>query len=293
MHSYADRKTHEFFHNRDYPDPDILGSIYKKLTKKPVERDILAGRLSLDSDLFDRALEKLEIHGGAERTPESELVRGDVGWQKTYLIQRDHKLEQLHFMVRFAESHGCRMVHMIRHFGDQEDNGAPCGLCDACAPSRVIAGRFREPSRDEEAALSRILATLARDGEQATGKLYRETFPDSEITRRSFEHLLAGLCRAGLVTVQEAAFEKNGEQINYQRASLTAEGWQRGSSVSAGITLPKESKKSQPARGIATKTNARTKTKAASKVNAGTKAKTRSKWYFINLNRRAKKRTQR
>ena len=95
------------------------------------------------------------------------------------------------------------------------------------------------------------------------------------------------------MTVREASFEKDGEQINYQRASLTAEGWQRGCSVSAGITLPKESKKSKPARGIATKTNARTKTKAASKVNAGSKAKTRSKWYFINLNRRAKKRTQR
>ena len=293
MHSYADRKTHEFFHNRDYPDPDILDSIYKKLTKKPVDRDALCAKLSLDSDLFDRALEKLEIHGGAARTLESELVRGDAGWQKTYLIQRDHKLDQLHFMVRFAESHGCRMVHMIRHFGDQEDNGAPCGLCDACAPSRVIARRFREPSRGEAAALSRILATLARDGEQATGKLYRETFPDSEINRRSFEHLLAGLCRAGLVTVQEASFEKGGEQINYQRASLTDEGRQRGGSVSTGISLPKESLKSKLARSTSTKTKARAKTKAASKANAGTKAKTRSKWYFINLNRRAKKRAER
>ena len=292
MHSYADRKTHEFFHNRDYPNPDILGSIYKKLTKKPVDRDKLSAKLSLDPDLFDRALEKLEIHGGAARTAESELVRGDVGWQKTYLIQRDHKLEQLHFMVRFAESHGCRMVHMIRHFGDQEDNGAPCGLCDACAPSRIVARRFREPSRDEEAALSRILATLARDGEQATGKLYRETFPDSAINRRSFEHLLAGLCRAGLVTVQDASFEKDGEQINYQRASLTDKGWQQGTTVSR-ISLPKESNKTKTARSISTQTKARTKTKAASKANTGTKAKTRSKWYFINLNRRAKKRTLR
>lgn len=293
MHSYADRKTHEFFHNRDYPDPDILDSIYKKLTKKPVDRDKLSGKFTLDPDLFDRALEKLEIHGGATRTPESALVRGVAGWQKPYLLQRNHKLEQLQLMVRFAESHGCRMVHMIRHFGDQEDNGAPCGLCDACAPGRVIARRFREPNSDEEAALSRILATLTREGELATGKLYREAFPDSVVNRGSFEHLLAGLCRAGLVTVQDASFEKDGEQINYQRASLTSEGRQRGPAVSASIALAKESKKSKPARSTSTKTKTRTKAKANSRANSGTQVKTRSRWYFINLNRRAKKKAQR
>ncbi len=80
-------------------------------------------------------------------------------------------------MGRFAESHGCRMVHMIRHFGDQEDSFAPCGLCDVCAPEKCIARRFREPSRAEATAITRILEALARDDEQATGKLYRETFP--------------------------------------------------------------------------------------------------------------------
>ena len=99
---------------------------------------------------------------------------------------------------------------MIRHFGDQEDDGAPCGMCDVCAPGRVIVRQLRQPNRDEAAALSRILATLARDGEQATGKLYRETFPDEQVNRHSFEHLLGGLSRAGLVIVTPASFEKVG-----------------------------------------------------------------------------------
>ncbi len=272
MHSYADRKTHEFFYNRDYPDPEVLESIYAKLTKRPMDRDKLRGKVHLEPDTFDKVLEKLEIHGGVSMTPDGEIIRGTSTWKKTYWVQRDHKLEQLHLMARFAESHNCRMVHMIRHFGDQEDNGDPCGLCDVCAPGRVIARQFRQPNRDEEMALSLILSVLARDGELATGKLYRETFPNEEINRRSFEHLLGGLCRAGFVLVKDTSFEKDGQQINYQLASLTHDGQRRGA-ASAGISLPKEAKKNK-------------------KKPRGSSKKAKGKWFFINRNKRAKKKSR-
>jgi len=282
LHSYVDRKTHEFFHERDYPDPAVLESIYVKLTKKPVDRDKLRTKLHMDPDKFDKSLEKLGIHGGVETTLEGEIIKGTDAWRKPYLVQRDHKLEQLQVMGRFAESHGCRMVHMIRHFGDQEDNGAPCGLCDVCAPERCIARRFREPSRAEGTAIAHILEALARDNGQATGKLHRETFPDGGLDRRSFEHILGGLVRAGLVILSEDSFEKEGKEITYQRATLTYEGRERGAD-SAGISLAVEPKKKEKAKRGSSASASSSSSSSSSKSDA------KSKWFFINRNKRAKK----
>ena len=283
LHSFVDRKTHEFFHDRDYPDAAVLESIHAKLSKKPVDRDKLRTKLHMDPDRFDKALEKLGIHGGAESTPEGEIVKGEGAWKKPYLVQRDHKLEQLQVMGRFAESHGCRMVHMIRHFGDQEDDGALCGLCDICAPGNCIARRFREPSREEETAISRILQALARGDEQATGKLHRDTFPDGGLERRAFEHILGGLVRAGLVILSEESFEKDGKEITYQRATLTHEGRERGRD-GAGISLAVEPKKKEKV-----KKRAGASSSSSSASSSSKKGEAKSKWFFINRNKRAKK----
>src|SRR3712207_6974037 len=48
------------------------------------------------------------------------------------------KLAQLDQMVRCAEAHGCRMLHLVQHFGDQEDSGQPCGVCDVCDPDACL-----------------------------------------------------------------------------------------------------------------------------------------------------------
>ena len=285
LHSFVDRKTHEFFHDRDYPDAAVLESIYAKLTKKPVDRDKLRTKLHMDPDRFDKALEKLGIHGGAESTPEGEVVRGAETWKKPYLAQRDHKLTQLQVMGRFAESNGCRMVHMIRHFGDQEDDGAPCGICDICAPNNCIARRFREPSRAEETAIARILEALARSDEQATGKLHRETFPDGGLERRAFEHILGGLVRAGLVILSEESFEKDGKEITYQRATLTYEGRERGRDGS-GISLAVQPVKKEKVKRRAASSSG---SSSSSPASSAAKGEAKSKWFYINRNKRAKK----
>jgi DNA topoisomerase-3 len=151
------------------------------------------------------------------------------------------------------------MLHLVRHFGDQEDSGAACGLCDVCAPGGCIAQSFREPSTGERDAIERILAALRADDGQATGKLHRELFKDGSLDRRSFEHVLGGLVRAGLVLVEDASFQKDGERIDYQRVSLTDEGLSveasRGARIGvarsvalASKTLkPKKRKKAAPA----------------------------------------------
>ncbi|MCY1070678.1 DNA topoisomerase 3 [Nannocystis sp. RBIL2] len=239
FHAYVDRKTHEFFHERDYPDPLELEKIFKKLPKTPTDRAALNKKRSrAGREAFERALEKLVIHGGALETGEGELARGASTWQAGYAAQREHKQAQLLGMARFAEGHGCRMVRLVRHFGDQEDSGEPCGICDACAPARCIAQEYRAPSASEQRHVSRLLAALAQADGQATGRLHRETFPDGDVDRRSFEHLLGGLVAAGLVTLEEATFPKRGKLIPFERATLTDAG-RAHDMTAAGLMLPK------------------------------------------------------
>src|SRR6185312_1810367 len=41
MHSYADRRTHDFFFERDYPDVSVLDGIFGRLRAEPVEKAVL------------------------------------------------------------------------------------------------------------------------------------------------------------------------------------------------------------------------------------------------------------
>jgi hypothetical protein len=118
-----------------------------------------------------------------------------------------------------------------------------------CSPTTCIAARFREPSANERAAIQRILHALGQADAQPTGRLYREAFRDESIDRRTFEHLLGGLERAGFVKVTEASFEKEGgERVSYQRAALTPAGRRRGGDGLASITVSRSPSTSKPVR---------------------------------------------
>ena len=41
MHSYADRYTHDFFFERDYPDVKVLDQIYERLRAEPQPREFI------------------------------------------------------------------------------------------------------------------------------------------------------------------------------------------------------------------------------------------------------------
>ncbi len=197
LYSFADRRNHEFFHGRDYPEVNELERIFRTLRQESQVDGQLRKRLAMDEELFERALEKLWIHGGALVDADGNVALGADGWQRTYLAQRDHKLEQLDRMIRYAESHGCRMLHLVRHFGDQEDSGAPCGLCDVCVPEDCSLRRFRPLNNLERDLAGRIVTSLQwRDG-QSTGQLYREVCPEELSDRKSFERLLGGMVAGG------------------------------------------------------------------------------------------------
>src|SRR6218665_4227767 len=99
-------------------------------------------------------------------------------------------------MARYAEAHGCRMKHLVSHFGDVQDSGAACGLCDVCAPQACATLRLGEPSAAETQALTLILGALHERDAQATGRLHRELFGEA-LARPGLERLLGGRLRGG------------------------------------------------------------------------------------------------
>ncbi|AKQ69580.1 DNA topoisomerase III [Myxococcus hansupus] len=223
LHSYIDRRTHEFFHKRDYPEAYVLERLFKSTAPQLEPKAVLQGRVRGDPEVFDKALEQLWIHGGVVMTPDETVMRGRPTWSASYTAQRDRKLLHLEQMGRYAEAHGCRMKQLVGHFGDTQDSGEPCGLCDVCAPESCATLRFAEPTSAERHWLERILESLQERDGQATGRLHRELFGES-LPRRDFERLVGGLVRAGLTRLEVDSFDKDGQVISFQRLALTNEG---------------------------------------------------------------------
>ncbi len=243
MHSWNDRRTHEFFVDRDYPPVDDVTRIFNALGEQPIGREELEARLDLDPQVFEKALEKLWIHHGALVEPDESVTRGEPGWRGPYLRQREHKLEQLAAISRYTESYNCRMLDLVDHFGDQEDSHKPCGHCDVCAPEGCVAQRRRAPTASEADALDAVIAALRQRDGQATGRLFRELFESSDIDRKRYNKLLSALARAGFVGVSEDSFETEGRVIEFRRVSLTHEGRTQEGSVSPYIQVEAEAPK--------------------------------------------------
>ncbi|MEM9553029.1 MAG: DNA topoisomerase 3 [Acidobacteriota bacterium] len=219
--SWADRRTHEFFHGRDYPEAEVLERIYRALSSSLRPIDGLANHVGVEEQVLHKALEKLLIHGGAVFDPPSQcFARGRPDWRPGYLDQRRQRETQLEQITAFAQGKRCRMLSLVRHFGDLEDDGRACGACDVCADEDCLVRSFRPPSPAEAQSLRRILDTLERQDGQGKGQLFRATCEPHGVQRKSYEALLGGLARAGLVVLRDDSFEKNGRTIRFQRVEL-------------------------------------------------------------------------
>lgn len=224
MHSYADRYTHDFFFERDYPEVTVLDGIFARLRSESQEKSVLLGQLRMDPDIFDKALEKLWIHGGALLDFAENVSRGQDRWRESYIAQGEQKRAQIAQMIRYAEGNECRMSTLVRHFGDISDGQKACTICDFCAPANCAAQRFRTATNAERLALFRVLAALRPDGVKSTGKLYSELYPNREMSRDGFEEVLGAMARGGLVRLSDVVFEKNGKQIPYRKVGVTRAG---------------------------------------------------------------------
>lgn len=237
LHSFVDTKTHEFFLERDYPAEDVLARVQGAIAAEGTSTADVAARSRVPADVFEKALEKLWVHGGALVDADDTVRRGGADWRDAYARQRAHKRDQLERMRRYAETSSCRMLQLVAHFGDQNDGGFVCGLCDVCSPLTCVAQVFRAPSAVEAEAAKRVLDALRlRDG-RAVGQMHRDLFGESAFDRRALEHVLGALVRAGAVRLASDEFVKDGERIAFQRVWLESASRGAGASASAELRL--------------------------------------------------------
>ena len=237
-------------------------------------REALEARVRLDEDTFQKALEKLWIHGGAEIDPEENVQLGqNRNWQRPYEAQRRHKAAQLEQMSQFAQAKTCRMLYMVDHFGDKEDSGSACGICDTCDPQHCMVKAFRPPDSSEAQAMRRILDQLREWDNQGTGQLFKKSCENHGIDRKTFEALLGGLVRAELVTTHSDSFVKNGQTIRFQRAGLNPAALRRSIDLRTAVQLSVEPEAPKRKRKPSTKRRAKAKPKRAAKSRGGSAAK--------------------
>ncbi len=225
LHSFADRKMHEFFLERDYPAPTELSRVAAALTNDFQMPDILRQRVKLDVETFDKAVEKLASQGAASINIEGHVrSTGSTSWRKGYDAQLAFRRSQIDRMAAFAETPQCRMTALIQHFGDTADGLRPCGHCDFCSPERATAQTFRPPTPQEDRQLRTILNALQGAAPRATGKLHSDLALG--IDRKQFDAYLEALTRAGLITLTNDTFtsKDDNREITFKRAALTHEG---------------------------------------------------------------------
>ena len=251
LHSFADRKMHEFFLERDYPPADDLARLARVLTDQSLPPEAIAEQLHLDLDGVSKIVEKLIAQGAASIDAAGNVRRAAAGaassasasqsWRAAYQAQLSYRRAQLDSMVAFAETQQCRMSAVVRHFGDIADAHRPCGKCDFCSPSTANANSFAPPTTAQARDLRTILRALSNAPSRATGKLHTDLAPSLESIsdRRGFDTLLDALARAGLITLTAATFiNAEGRELPYRKAALTHEGRADDSSGLTGVVLP-------------------------------------------------------
>jgi DNA topoisomerase-3 len=286
MHAYADRFTHDFFFDRDYPDVSVLENIYARLVDEARPKEMVRSMLRMDPDIFDKAIEKLWIHGGAVVDAAENLKRGTEAWRELYVAQAEHKLAQIELMIRYTQSSGCRMLGLVRHFGDYADAQQRCGICDFCAPDESIAQSFRPASDAERKAAGRILAALKKSGRKATGRLHSEVFADYSLDRDGFEQVLGAMARAGWLEMSEASFQQDGRRVDYRLAALSAAGRAMDAEAVPPFEMKLEIEATAKRRKKGRAAKPRKREKAAAAAGAGVEKALRD-WRLAEAKRRA------
>ena len=224
MHSYADQRTHDFLLSRDYPPIAELSQVFTRLTKDPRPVEELREQSRLGEEEFDKALEKLQIHGGASVDFNGNVTRGRAAWEKTYAVQSQYRREQLDKVLRYTNSSECRMAALIRHFGDVEDAGRGCAQCDICDPGGAVLRLFRRATVREREWVQDVVEALRGTAYKTAKGLMSEFDWAGNMSRDEFEELLASMLRTGLIEMEDAEFEKDGRTIPFRKISLTDDG---------------------------------------------------------------------
>ena len=179
----------------------------------------------MDPDVFDKALEKLWIHGGAvldyaeNASAGAEAVarilhrpgRTKAGADRPDdPLCRDEPVPHVDAGAPLRRS--CRMVRRLRDLRFLRAGG----LRGAAVPHRHRGRSGRRCS-----SVERHCARASRD---RRASCTRELYPGGEMSRDTFEDVLGAMARAGLARLADAVFEKDGRQIPYRTVRLTPAG---------------------------------------------------------------------
>ena len=261
LHSFADRKMHDFFLERDYPAPTELARLARVLTDDFQAPEDLRKHLRMDLETFERTAYKLAAQGAAVFDIAGNLRAGENrSWQSSYDQQLAFRRSQIDLMARFAETPQCRMTALIQHFGDTADGLRLCGHCDFCSPERATAQTFRKPTPQEERQLRAILNALDGASSRATGKLHTDLALG--IDRKQFDIYLNALTRSGLISLSTDSFTNaEGNLITFKRASLTHEGRTLDHNDDLAVLLPSNDRTTSPTKKRDRTTNRRERSK--------------------------------
>lgn len=234
LYSYADQKTHEFFLDRDYPDSSELQKLFKATsqTSRP-KQEVQKRTGKMESEVFEKALEKLWLHAGVVMDPEENITQGSANWLRTYAAQRAHRVQSLQQMQIFAKSSQCRMLFFLKHFGDHDDRNGSCGICDRCRGGE--SAKLRKPlSPAEQAVVTQVLVELSGSG-LSSGRLFEEVSSQLRgLSRRDFERITELLISLKWLNQTQESFEKEGKTIHYRKLEVTSKGeYSKASDVQA------------------------------------------------------------
>jgi DNA topoisomerase-3 len=236
-YSTSDERSHEWFFKQSYPETTVLREVWNALSDRPERAIQVFGKINdMDERLFQQCIDKLRTHDGAIvdgfLDHDKTVRRGDtMDWRVTYEIQRAKKRRDLEDMARFAGtqpkdlSAPCRMTALVQYFGDQDDDGAPCGLCDVCRAARgdsLISDTCATRSDEENELRERLLSYLEEHAGQSTGQVMAGVLGGSvsREERTFFDHVLGDLERKGSVVTRSQAFPKKGKKVEFRRVYL-------------------------------------------------------------------------
>ena len=223
LYSYVDQKTHLFLHEVNYPEPSFLADIYEKIPKEGINRQEFLELLAHEEgEVF---LEKLWIHGAISVEQGSMIYPSKEGWEESYRKQKEFRLSQLDSVWNFAkEANTCRMVQLIRYFGDNQDS-KPCKSCDICIPGVSEFKSVRSPSTREKQILKDVWTYAKERKSWSKTSLYQYVSKKKlMVDRETFDLLLNSLLSSGFLQSSHASFKKNGKMISYEQLSVPTQG---------------------------------------------------------------------
>ncbi len=222
LHSFADRRTLEFFLEKNYPPVPDIERILKALNEGINTLPDLQQHLKMDREVVEQSVDKLLIQAAVTADLDGTLRPTQTSnWKQNYEQQVGYRRAQIDKIIAYAEGATCRMTALITHFGDRTDSGKPCGQCDICKPQGTSASDAHQPDSAEKSEIRSLLRAL-QSGPRSSGKICTDLNWND---RKSFDQLTEDLARAGLLHITSDSFRtEDGRDIIYRKLSLTPEG---------------------------------------------------------------------